>query len=208
MSHDVIILLGSQPDLTTWEFPEQVHLCVRRAKELLNEGQAPFIVTSGKWSTTIDTLQLHQPFRECDALANLLIDQGVDPAKILKESRSQDTISNLYHLKKGLLIPRNMKRLLFVVAEFRIPRLEFLCEQILGPDYTIDFEPIQSEPSASYNEPQTFKMQKEFLEPIKPGEHEWLADKFFAAPMYQKMAALDKEKYKHLKKESRKSLSE
>jgi uncharacterized SAM-binding protein YcdF (DUF218 family) len=195
MTYDVIILLGSQPDLVTWEFPGQVHACVDRTRELLAAGRAPYVITSGKWSIAVDTLRLQQPFRECDALADLLIAQGVDPSKILKEEHSQDTISNLYYLKTGLLLPRGMKHVLFVVADFRIPRLQFLCERILGPDYVVDFEPIKSQPSASYNEPQTFKLQKDFLEPMQPGDHEWLTDKFFSAPMYQQMAKLDRQKY-------------
>jgi uncharacterized SAM-binding protein YcdF (DUF218 family) len=192
-------LLGSQPDLSTWKFPEQINVCVKRAKQLLQQNQAPYIVTSGERSVSVHTLQLEQPFRECDALADLLIEEGVDPAKILKENLSRDTISNLYYLKIGWLIPRGMKRLLFVVAEFRIPRLQFLCERILGPEYVVDFEPIKSEPSPSYNEPRTFQLQKEFLEPMNTGDHEWLSDKFFTAPIYQQMAKLDEEKYQLVK---------
>lgn len=198
MGHDVIILLGSQPDLKTWVFPEQVFECMKRAKKLLDKEQAPYVVTSGKWSTSIDTLGLRQPFRECDALADFLIAEGVDPAKILKEEYSQDTISNLYYLKTSLLIPCNMKRLLFVIADFRIPRLLFLCERILGPEYVVNFEAVPSKPSISYNEPQTYKLQKDFLEPMQTGDHHWLADKFYTAPMYQHTATLDKEKYNHL----------
>lgn len=198
MTYDAIILLGSQPNLKTWEFPEQIHYCAIRAAELLASNAAPVIITSGKWSTSIDTLKLHQPFRECDALAELLIKHGVDESKILREGLSQDTISNLYYLKTELLIPNNLKRLLFVVADFRVTRLKFLCERILGPEYTVDFELLKSVPSIIYNEPLTLKVHSEFLEPMKTGDHQWLADKFFTAPMYQKMAKLDIEKYKNL----------
>lgn len=196
MTYDLIVLLGSQPDIATWEFPEQVHACVERTKKLLEQGLAPYIATSGMWSISIDALGLKQPFRECDALAELLVQQGVDPTKILKEDCSRDTISNLYYLKTGLLIPRGMIRLLFVVADFRIPRLQFLCERILGPEYVVGFDPIESELGASYNEPQTFQLQEEFLKSMHTGDHEWLADKFFTAPMYQQMAKLDREKYR------------
>lgn len=195
MPYDLIIVLGSQPDLKTWKIPDQVYVCLERSKELLEDNQAPFIVTSGKWSTSVDTLGLEQPFRECDVLADFLVEAGVDPSRILRENKSQDTISNLYYLKTELLIPRNMKHLLFVVADFRIARLKFLTEKILGPDYEVAFEPIESESGVSYNEPVTSKLQKEFLEPMRQGDHEWLADKFYNAPMYQVTAKLDKEKY-------------
>ena len=87
MAYDLIILLGSQPDIKTWKFPEQVITCLHRSKELLDEGKAPFIVASGKWSTRLDTLGIQQPFRECDKLEELLIDVGVPKEKILKDYR-------------------------------------------------------------------------------------------------------------------------
>jgi uncharacterized SAM-binding protein YcdF (DUF218 family) len=194
-TYDLIAVLGSQPDLTRWEFPDQVYRCLERAKKLLDEEASVYIATSGKWSTSIDTLGLKQPFRECDALADALINMGVSESIILKEGHSQDTISNLYYLKTGLLIPRKMNKLLFVVADFRIPRLKFLCERILGSDYEVEFDAIKSEPSLSYDEPHTFKVQKEFLEPMKTGDHEWLRGKFYTAPMYLRMAEKDRKKY-------------
>lgn len=195
MQYDLIILLGTQPDLTTWKLPEQINACLYRAKQLLDDSVAPYIVTSGKWSITVDTLNLRQPFYECDEMARLLAELGVAPEKILTERSSKDSISNLYYLKKEILIPRNARRLLFVVADFRIPRLQFLCERILGDGFDVDFEPIKSEPGPSYNEPKTLQLQTDFLRPMKDGDHEWLADKFFDAPMYRQMAELDKAKY-------------
>jgi uncharacterized SAM-binding protein YcdF (DUF218 family) len=195
MPHDLIILLGSQPDPKTWEFPDQVITCLRRSKELLDEGQAPFVVASGKWSTRLDTLGLQQPFRECDKLEELLISEGVPKEKILKEGDSKDTISNLYYVKKDILIPNDWHRIIFVVADFRIPRIKYLCDQILGSEYTVDFDIIKSDPSHSYDEPQTFKLHKEFLDQMKVGDHEWLADKFYSAPMYQQAAENDKRQY-------------
>lgn len=195
MPYDLIILLGSQPDPKTWEFPGQVIDCLHRSKILLDEGKAPFIVASGKWSTRLDALGIQQPFRECDKLEGLLIAEGVPKEKILKEGESKDTISNLYYVKKDILIPNNWHRILFVVADFRIPRLKFLCERILGPEYAVDFDPIKSKPSPSYHEPSTFKLQKEFLEPMKTGDHEWLSDKFYSAPMYKQAAQNDKARY-------------
>lgn len=183
--YDLIIVLGSQPDTSTWQFPDQIYNCLDRAKQLLDNGQAPFVATSGKWGINVDALDLIQPFRESDAMADYLLVKGVAPEKILRERDSKDSISNLYYLKTQLLMPYGMKRLLFVVAEFRIPRLKFLCGQILGEGYECRFEPIASEAGNTYDEANTLKVQKKFLEPMEKGNHEWLADKFYTAPMYQ-----------------------
>jgi hypothetical protein len=192
-TYDLLITLGSQPDSTSWRFPDQVYTCLDRTVELFNDNRAPHIAVSGKWSITFDALGITQPFRECDELAAYLINHGVPKESIFKEGDSQDTISNLYYLKTQMLIPNNCKNLLFVVASFRIARLKFLCERILGPDYNIEFESVPCDETASYNESHTFKIQKEFLEPMKNGEHEWLADKFYTAPMYQYWTTHNKE---------------
>ncbi len=191
---DAVVMLGTQPDPTTWDFPEQIYECLRRTAELVSNDEAPCIVVSGKWSISVENQGLRQPFRECDKLADILHDLGVDDSKILRESESMDTPSNLYFLKTQVLIPRNMKRLLFVVADFRVARLKFLCKRILGPDYFVEFDTIACEPGPSYNEANTIKVQEEFLRPMKDGEHTYLANKFFSDPTYDYWRQHDIEK--------------
>ncbi len=191
-SYDAIVILGSQPDPDTWQFPSYIYDCLQRAKLVYDEGTAPLIITSGKWSIALENKGIKQPFRECDLAANYLKLIGMPEDKILKEGESKDTISNLYYLKTELFKPRAMQRLLFVVADFRVPRLKFLCERILGSDHKVEFASLAAEISESYDEPNTMKVQKEFLEPMKTGNHEWLADKFYSAPMYKYWAEHDK----------------
>ncbi|HEY4964453.1 MAG TPA: YdcF family protein [Candidatus Saccharimonadales bacterium] len=195
--YDLIIVLGSQPDTKTWKFPKQIYDCLDKAKELFDNGVAPFIATSGKWGISIDNQGLTQPFRECDALADYLIKKGLPDRKILREGDSKDTISNLYYLKTQLLIPRHLNNLLFVAAGFRIPRLKFLCSRVLGSEYTVAFEPIECEVGSIYNEPHTLEVQTEFLKPMQSGDHAWLEDKFYTAPMYHYWAKHDKALGKH-----------
>lgn len=195
--YDAIIVLGSQPETDTWKFPQQIYDCLDKAKELFDKGVAPLIATSGKWGISIDDQGLVQPFRECDALADYLIEAGVADEKIFREGDSKDTISNLYYLKTQLLIPGKLKNLLFVVAEFRIPRLKFLCDRILGSEYSVNFEPIKCEIGDTYDEPHTLEVQSEFLKPMSSGDHAWLADKFYTAPMYDYWATHNKAKSKH-----------
>jgi len=198
--YDLIIVLGSQPETKTWKFPQQIYDCLDRTKQLFDQGAAPFIAASGKWGIAVDALGVKQPFRECDALADYLIKQGVPRANIVREGKSKDTISNLYYLKTEILIPKKMHKLLFVVADFRIPRLKFLCERILGKEYSVSFEPIKSEVGSTYNEPNTYKVQKEFLSPMRSGDHAWLADKFYSDPMYSYWNDYDKNRAKEASK--------
>ncbi len=128
-------------------------------------------------------------------MADYLISSNVPEDLILKEVDSKDSISNLYFIKTGILIPKNYKKILFIVADFRIPRLTYLCNKVLGSEYEVDFQPITSEVGSTYNEPNTFEVQKRFLEPMKDGDHDWLKDKFYTAPMYEYWAREDLKKY-------------
>ena len=110
MTYDCLVVLGTQPDLQTWEFPEQIHDCIRTAAKLVKQGASDKVIVSGKWSRRIEDLQLGQPFDECDRLAELLISAGVDESAILRERDSTDTISNLCYVKQQLLIPAGLKK--------------------------------------------------------------------------------------------------
>jgi uncharacterized SAM-binding protein YcdF (DUF218 family) len=193
--YDLIVVLGSQPDPKTWKFPEQIYRCLDRAAELLRDDVAPLVATSGNRGIALDSRGLVQPFRECDELARYLIDKGVSSNKILKEGDSRDAISNLYYLKKQILIPHNIKTIVFVSASFRIARLTFLCERIFGDAYEVSFEGIEADEGITYNEAHTLKVQSEFLQPMKSGDHSWLDDKFYTAPMYRYWQEHDRKKY-------------
>ena len=189
VKYDCLILLGTQPDLETWEFPRQIHKCVQKTAELYEAGIAENIIASGKWSRRIEDQSLGQPFDECDKSADLLIAAGVRNEAISRERVSTDTISNLYYVKTQFLIPKQWSKLLFVVADFRIPRLRFLVSKVLGPEYQVDYEPIATSGGGpSYNETRTMERTKAFLARMDEGDHEWLADKFFADPFYTRLA--------------------
>jgi uncharacterized SAM-binding protein YcdF (DUF218 family) len=198
-TYDAIIVLATQPDPNTWEFPKQIYDCLNRAKDLLNKRIAPYVILSGNHAIKLDNLGLKQPFRECDKMADYLIENGISAEKILKEGDSRDTISNLYYMKNQILRPQHMKQLLFVVAEFRIPRLKLLCKRILGNEYNLEFIPIPCESGNTYNEPHSTKIQTAFLEPMKDGEDSWLDDKFYSAWMYEYWAMWDREHYPDIK---------
>lgn len=193
--YDLIIVLGSQPDVKSWEFPKQVYDCLDLTIGLFNKQVAPAIVVSGDRALTLDYRGLKQPFRECDKMEDYLIKHGVPKDKIIKEGKSRDTISNLYYIKEEILIPRKARKILFVIAKFRIPRFKFLCNKILGEGYKISFQPISSAAGSSYNESLTSRVQSLFLEPMKSGDHKWLDGKFYSAWMYKYWEEYAKEKY-------------
>lgn len=105
-----------------------------------------------------------------------------------RERTSKDTISNLYYVKTQFLIPKRWNSLLFVVADFRVPRLRFLARKILGPTYQVEFEAVATgDELPSSNETRTLVRTRVFLGRIGEGDHGWLADKFFDAPFYTRL---------------------
>lgn len=193
--YDYIIVLATQPDIETWEFPKQIHQCVRKAAKLYKQGVAPYIIASGNHAISLDYRGLKQPFRECDEIKKLLVAEGVPEDKVLVESDSRDTISNLYYLKEQFFIPNKAHELLFIVASFRVPRLKFLCKRILGSNYHVDYKKVPASMGPSYNEKLTTTIQTLFLEPMKDGDHKWLDGKFFDSWSYRFWRERSAEKY-------------
>jgi uncharacterized SAM-binding protein YcdF (DUF218 family) len=193
--YDAIIVLATQPDPKTWRFPQQLYECLDKATQLFKHQVAPYIITSGDRALSLDYRGITQPFRECDKMKEILVSNGIPQNQVLVEGDSRDTISNLYFLKEELLIPKKATNLLFVVASFRIPRLTFLCQKILGPGYTVTFEPIEAPQGDTYNEQHTLQVQSLFLESMKDGDHHWLDGRFFDGWMYQYWKERSAQKY-------------
>ncbi len=193
--YNYIIVLATQPDPETWEFPKQIKQCVNKAAELFEQGAAPYIIASGNHAVSLDYRGIKQPYKECDELKKLLVAKGVPEDRVLIEADSRDTISNLYYLKEQYFLPNKAHKLLFVVASFRVPRLKFLCKRILGVDYQVSYKKVIVSMGPSYNEKLTTTVQTLFLEPMKDGDHRWLDGKFFDSWLYRYWRERSVEKY-------------
>ncbi len=183
--YDAIVILGTQPNTKTWKFPKQVYDCLDKAVDLLNRGVSPYVIVSGQKSITVDRLKLKQPFRECDAMADYLKQIGVSDKQILREGKSKDSLSNLFYIKELIIMPKQMNRILFVIADYRLRRLRYLCKRIFGKDFDIDFLTIPTKSKYVFYEQVTMKIQSTFLRPMKDGDHEWLRSKFFKSSIYK-----------------------
>lgn len=183
--YDAIIVLGSRPDTQQWEFPSHVHKSLDVAADLFSKKAAPYIIVSGKWALWLERAHLQQPYRECDKLADYLQQKGVPPEAILKEGESKDTIANIYYTKRTILQPRGLKRLLIVGAAFRKERLAFICQKVLGPDYTVDFKIVPGTAGGAYpHESETFARTKTFLHDMPAGHDAFLKNVFYGAEFY------------------------
>ena len=64
------------------------------------------------------------PWTEARAGARYLVQHGADPARILMEESSFDTIGNAYFSRTIHAIPRGFERMLVVTSAFHMPRTE------------------------------------------------------------------------------------
>ncbi len=184
--YDTAVILGSRPsDGKTWRFPSHIYYSLDRAIELYNQKIISSITVSGKWTLNFDVLHITQPFTECDKMADYLLAKDIPADAILRESESKDTISNIYYLKRRVFQPKGLRSLLFIAAEPRLLRIEFLCRRILGSTYAPYFEAVAYGPDeVSPNEQHTLAKQAAFLAPMKDGDDKWLDGKFYVGPYY------------------------
>lgn len=187
-AYDSVVVLGSRPlDVYAWKFPSHVYKSLDKAIELYEKKATKYITVSGKWTINFDILGITQPFRECDAMADYLLDHGIPAKAILREGDSKDTISNLYYLKRQIFKPKSLKTLLFIAAEPRLNRIRFLNEKILGPRYKLDYEGVAYLPGeVSINEGSILKIQTEFLATMADGDDAWLDGKFYEDLFYKR----------------------
>ena len=81
------------------------------------------------------------PLFESRELANLLIDAGISPDRILTEINSYDTIGNAYFARILFTDPLKLKKLLIITSEFHMPRTQAIFEWIFQlPPSIIDYQ--------------------------------------------------------------------
>ena len=191
--HDLIIVLGSRQNPATGEFPSHVTTSLNKAASMIAKSDAPAIAVSGKWALEFDDEGIVPLETESALMQKLLLEKGVPVSKILQESESKDTVANFYFLKQTILKPHDYKKLLFIIADFRVERARYLADKILGPDYVVDFLSVESKLEDHYpHEPQTFARTQYYLEAMQPGDDQFVARMFYDHPFYTAKWPIDK----------------
>jgi uncharacterized SAM-binding protein YcdF (DUF218 family) len=181
--YDAILVLGSQPDFRTWKFPSHTYASLDRAIELINEGVAPYIVLSGDHALKFDNTGIKQPFKECDAEEAHLLSKGFPTNKILKEGESRDTLAQFYYLKNLIFRPHNMHSILMITVDFRVERIRFMWQKVMGSDYPLAIETVPFDDKDVYkSEAFTLGRQQEWLKDVTDGDDGWFKDKFYDDP--------------------------
>ncbi len=182
MRYDLIVICGYSFN-NKWQLAPHLVKRLKRASILYQEGLAEKIAVCGKWSIHWDFQKIKPRITESSEMKKYLVSQGVPANRIIKESRSKDTIGNLYYLKNIVVRPRKFKKLYFIASDFQIERLRFLVKKIFGPSYSIRFEVVKSDRKTRRNllaeEKPIVKDQERFLSKMKDGDDAFLRYKLY-----------------------------
>jgi len=132
---DVIIVLGRGIE-EDGSLPPDPKSRVRKAAELYKNGAASLVVMSGAWTYHFD---IHPTRSEAEAMKEYAIKLGIPESAIIEESKSMDTIGNVYFTKKDVVEPRGFTNIAIIASEDHMPRVKYLFEKIYGEVYELEF---------------------------------------------------------------------
>ena len=185
--YDAVIILGAKPSGEAHTFPSHIYAALDESAKLYMQGKTRHIVLSGNYALRYDRDGQKPPFRECDAMADYLVNLGVPRNVLLLEGISKDTIANFYYTKKTMLVPHKLRNVLFIAADFRLARLDYLARKVFGPEYTVSFSAVAALPD-EVNPTEDIVMQrtKDFLESMHDGDDSFLDEAFYTHAFYQR----------------------
>ena len=112
----------------------------RRAAGLYRSGRAARIVMSGAYGM----YDPPPPRAEATAMAGIAVAAGVPPGSITAETRSRDTIGNIWFTKPLLGEPAGQS-VIVVTSDWHAARVRYLAQVIWGPGYQVAVEPLADE---------------------------------------------------------------
>lgn len=118
--------------------------------------RAQALISQTRWIVFLSGGTVHKPpplnengfpIFESRTAADYLVQQGVDPAQLLTEISSYDTIGNAYFSRLLFAEPTKMQHLLVITSEFHLPRTQAAFEWIYGltpltTDHQLIFESV------------------------------------------------------------------
>ena len=130
---------------------------------------------SGAWTYHFD---INPRRSEAQAMKEYALELGIPESAIIEESKSKDTIGNVYFTKKEVAEPNNFKSFHIVASDEHMPRIKYLFEKIYGPYYHFEF--IESErvidddafQKEKAHEDHAMTITHRWLDPIMVGDDE------------------------------------
>jgi hypothetical protein len=175
MKYDVAIVLGTGIK-KNGTLPDSCLSNLKTAIKLYKDKTVSKLVFSGKWAWNC---KFTPELTEAEAMKQIAISRGVPETDIFVDDKSFTTVSNLCHVKEGILIPNNFANVILVcISDIVKERNEYNLKMVLGPEYT--YEIVMSDSVYSpekYEELKAIEAEKmidckNFYIDITPGDHQ------------------------------------
>lgn len=109
---------------------------VEKGVELFKKGLSNNIIFCGCFGLTS---ALGTAKTEAQAMQDYAESLGIPSKNIFLESRSKDTIGNIYFARDNILEPKQWKKIIIVTSDYHTERTKYIAEKALGPKYEVDF---------------------------------------------------------------------
>lgn len=142
MSVDAVIVLANLMDADGILNDESARRAAKAA-DLFTQTGATALVTCG-WAYRPDSdIVIADAFA-----AHLIRHHGIDPASIVVEPHSRDTVGDAYFTKANLALPRRWRRLLVVTSDYHAARTGEIFDFIYGDDAEVSVVGADIDPAA------------------------------------------------------------
>jgi DUF218 domain len=136
---------------------------------LYDSGAINKILVCGKWTIWYDWLSIVPPTTEAQLMKSYLIKRGVSPRDIVKETRSKDTIGNIYYLDKYLRGVHKYDKVLILCATQRLRRIKYIINKIMRSGVLVYYDTVDAPNDSSSSlgsENDLIIVQKRLLEKL------------------------------------------
>lgn len=157
-----MVILGNR--LLSQQLPAELKGRLDLALSLLDRMEIQLIIPSGgRTNPAIDK-------SESSAMANYLLDAGVNPRRILLEERAMDTIGNAIFSRLALDNYRACTEVVVVTSCYHVGRSRFIFENTFGSRYSLDFSHCAGQTLARPDEAASMAKAEEFFRGVESGD--------------------------------------
>lgn len=189
---DLIIVPGLMLD-KHWTLKQDLIIRLNKVINLYFNNPGTKIIVSGGYSIAFDWLGIKPKALESKMMKRYLVDQGVPSKYIITESKSKDSIGNVYYSKRIVRKNPKIKNIIVVCAKQHQPRIKFLFNKFFGPEYSIEYISILANENAKnvLSEEQEISDEKLFLVKVGKGYEKDFTHQLYNSKYYKKSRLLN-----------------
>lgn len=189
-TYDLCVVLGVRFK-GRWGLREDLRNRLDKVVDLYLRGSIKTIVVSGRWTIWYDWMHVKPPVTEAMRMKRYLQRRGVPENAIICESRSKDTVGNVYFVKLLTKKFPQLRSILVVCATQHEQRVRFLFHKFFSDKYAISFYTVHAKhynQSSLGNERRLLEDEMKLLDSVRDGHEEDVRQYLYSMPYYRKQA--------------------